>query len=1210
MQHSSNGISVSTSEVLKAEARWFRGEVDGVVSHQVDEHDPNSLSALCLSGGGIRSATFCLGVLQALAQKDMLGRFHYLSTVSGGGYIGSWLTAWIKREGHDKVMDQLAKPGPAMEPEPKPVHGLRAYSNYLSPVWGVSADSLSLVATFIRNLVLNWLVILPLLAALLILPRVHLAMLSWSEPNPRVTYVMLALAALLLVMTIAYIVADLPGKVLEADPANRFALLCFAPLVVACVLVSWAANWNAAALKGLGAITMAGIGAAIYVVAVGVGMFWRERRKLAPRASSFWDLVFTLASGAVGGWALYGVASFVPPPVDPPLNELMLASARELYATLCVPVLLAVFWAGGTVYAGLSSRIKGEDYREWWARAAAWWLGAGTVWVIAAVLVIYAPRWLMAAPWLQAPSGPETAGVGAALLGILAGAAGYWSKNGAKIKNQATSVIEAMGMKLLDLVSLVFIVALLLTMSIAVSCSLRYDTALGVEVTKAQKKPEWLKQAGWPRPLSAASAAAASAATKTTPPPPVVAASAPVVTRAHVAYSVVLGSPRPGLLLLVAVCLLGFGVLWSWAMGINTFSLHSMYGNRLARAYLGASNGHRRPHWFTGFDEADNPKFANVATAHDGNSPARRRLFHVVNVALNLVKPAGGRIEWQQRMAASFTMSPLHCGSAALGPQGAFVATTGYGDGHGGLSLGRAMAISGAAASPNMGYHTSKLVAFVMTFFNVRLGWWAPNPLPDFSRLWTKREPRLGAESLLKEATAGAAADSGFVYLSDGGHFENLGLYEMVRRGCRRIVVVDASCDVDYKFDDLQDALRKIHIDFGIPINFDEPLPTPAQARASGRHVAVATIRYDFADPQAQKGCLVYIKPVLSGDEPLDITCYAADNKKPGRAFPHQSTADQFFDEAQFESYRALGMHSVENIFQGWEQWPVAASPGVGGAPPAMPPHVPLVMDAETDAVKVVLPLSQPGPVDGLLPAAARGLQSASQQVLLATALTIGGVVGVTGTVGLRDSEVTLKEGAKVSLATTDLKLSANDLEVKLSDTDRKALGDQLARDQAALAAIQKAIENINIQQPERAVTLDAASLEAIRAATASLRNLPNQAQQAAVLAGIQKAIESINIRQPERAATLDPATLEAIRAATASLRNLPNQAQQAAALAGIQKAIESIRTPQPDQTVRLDPATQEALRGATASLRNIEEAVKDTPPRRSIRAVNEGTTR
>jgi hypothetical protein len=72
----------------------------------------------------------------------------------------------------------------------------------------------------------------------------------------------------------------------------------------------------------------------------------------------------------------------------------------------------------------------------------------------------------------------------------------------------------------------------------------------------------------------------------------------------------------------------------------------------------------------------------------------------------------------------------------------------------------------------------------------------------------------------------------------------------------------------------------------------------------------------------------------------------------------------------------------------------------------------------------------------------------------------------------------------------------------------------------------------------------------------------------------------------------------------------LPNQAQQAAALAGIQKAIESIRTPQPDQTVRLDPATQEALRGATASLRNIEEAVKDTPPRRSIRAVNEGTTR
>src|SRR5918912_547241 len=105
-------------------------------------------SALCLSGGGIRSATFCLGVLQGLARLNLLDKFDYLSTVSGGGYIGSWLTAWIHRTEAQNVLEKLRSyPKSKIDPEPKEIIHLRTYSNYLSPKIGIlSVDTWTLVA--------------------------------------------------------------------------------------------------------------------------------------------------------------------------------------------------------------------------------------------------------------------------------------------------------------------------------------------------------------------------------------------------------------------------------------------------------------------------------------------------------------------------------------------------------------------------------------------------------------------------------------------------------------------------------------------------------------------------------------------------------------------------------------------------------------------------------------------------------------------------------------------------------------------------------------------------------------------------------------------------------------------------------------------------------------------------------------------------------
>jgi len=243
--------------------------------------------------------------------------------------------------------------------------------------------------------------------------------------------------------------------------------------------------------------------------------------------------------------------------------------------------------------------------------------------------------------------------------------------------------------------------------------------------------------------------------------------------------------------------------------------------------------------------------------------------------------------------------------------------TAQYGDRHGGISLGTAMAISGAAVSPNQGYNTSPLLCFLMMLFNVRLGWWLGNPK---TKQFRHSGPRPALWPALKELT-GLTTDSGdWIYLSDGGHFDNLGLYEMIRRRCRCIVICDAGCDLQPNFEDLANAVRKVYIDFGVRIEFDSLDIKPRQPPpASGARCAIATIRY----PKSQRtGWLPYLKPAYQGtDERADIRGYAIAHQD----FPHESTTDQWFSESQLESYRALGDHTVERICAGGERPDVEA---------------------------------------------------------------------------------------------------------------------------------------------------------------------------------------------------------------------------------------------------------------------------------------------
>jgi hypothetical protein len=250
------------------------------------------------------------------------------------------------------------------------------------------------------------------------------------------------------------------------------------------------------------------------------------------------------------------------------------------------------------------------------------------------------------------------------------------------------------------------------------------------------------------------------------------------------------------------------------------------------------------------------------------------RPFPVINVALNLVE--GRNLAWQQRKATSFTMTPLHCGFSK-----GYRSSVEYG---GGVGLGTAMTISGAAATPNMGYHSSPAVTFLMTLFNVRLGWWLGNPTVTrkgvFHRIhnalfgretdpaYRRSDPVHSMYPLVNEAIGRTDDTYPYVYLSDGGHFENLGLYEMVRRRCRYIVVSDASHDPECSFEDLGNAIRKIQIDMGIKIEFEHISFYPKiRKMRGGRYCAVGEIRYaDVDGKDVKNGKLIYLKPARHRD--------------------------------------------------------------------------------------------------------------------------------------------------------------------------------------------------------------------------------------------------------------------------------------------------------------------------------------------------------
>jgi len=817
---------------------------------ETGEYEEN-LVGLAISGGGIRSATFALGILQRLKDIDLLRRVDYLSTVSGGGYIGAWLTGNVRRTRY--WLSGLTS-------WDESIGFLRDYSKYLAPQTGfLSADTWVIWATWVRNATLIQLTAVAWLAALFVSAFVMKAVFEWSriEWANTVEQVLLTVGFVILAANI--------GKSLhrpKPEPPTQHRWV---------VLLAWAGSFVAAALlwsvtvskqdyseiltsdyrvwpRYLEVLLFACLWLLAWISVSGDGTpSTRPVHPFLRFLGAFFAAVFSL--GVVylavtgvhyvfGVWASWGKDQY------------------GWYAFVFGPalVLLAVTVAV-TVFIGLIGRTSVDSRREWWTRYGAWLSIFGAGFMALSLAAVFGSVWLAKLIGISETVkwGAVVGWAGSSIAGLLAG-----NSNRTKGDGEGSSIslewVARIGGAL-------FIVGAVLILSSVLHFVL-------VQVWLPNPADTWWEDLNALLRSGPSLWGATNLALETT-------------------------------FLLLLLC----GGLFSWRFDLNTFGLNQFYRNRLVRCYLGATRwmpGLRKQDRFTGFDDKDDLSVEDLKWKPKDNPPYRGP-FHIVNCSLNL----GGSsdLSVKTRQSASFTVTPLVCGSDRhkLG----YAPVNGADGFAGGVSMGQAISISGAAASPNMGYNTSPLVAILLTMFNVRLAWWFPNP---GQKAWQWKLPPFGIKYLITEFLGLADETSAFVNVSDGGHFENLGIYELVRRHTKVIIASDGECDPDLAFGSLGNVIRICETDFGAKIDIDVTSIRKNEAGLSRAHCAVGRITYS----NGSLGYLIYLKSSVTGDEEVDVQQYRSVHPD----FPHESTADQFFTEDQFESYRRLGYQVAKLAFR------------------------------------------------------------------------------------------------------------------------------------------------------------------------------------------------------------------------------------------------------------------------------------------------------
>lgn len=347
------------------------------------------------------------------------------------------------------------------------------------------------------------------------------------------------------------------------------------------------------------------------------------------------------------------------------------------------------------------------------------------------------------------------------------------------------------------------------------------------------------------------------------------------------------------LVLAMVIVMVPVGIVTALLFGVvnvNFTSLHRHYRDKLAGTFLIRHSAGPGPR--AACEPAGRVRLSPLCDNLTGPYP----LF---NGALNV---PGSRVPGMQgRHTDLFLFSPAYCGSQLTG----YKPTEKWEDADDDLDLATVMAISGAAVSPQMGLATSAYLRFWLALLNIRLGYWINSPFRK--RHADKSKPNL--KHLFQEMLGSMDETGSHLYVSDGGHIENLGVYELLRRRCKYIIAVDGEQDVGMTFHALANLQRMSKSDLGIDIQIDvDDLRLDAEG-FSRSHFAFCRILY--SDSPREVGYLLYVKLSLTGNEGEFIRRYKMDEP----AFPHHSTADQFFTESQFEAYRALGEHIGEKLF-------------------------------------------------------------------------------------------------------------------------------------------------------------------------------------------------------------------------------------------------------------------------------------------------------
>jgi len=819
--------------------------------------EDKELWGIAFSGGGVRSATFCLGVMQALtcSKQKFMKRFDYLSTVSGGGYIGSCLSSLLS--GRDDT---------GLEHENSPFAGLRERDEYTDP-----AGTKLGVRHQMHHLRTH---------GEYLIPRSRLFSRDLQRAVGSVLPGMahtLMLFALLFVACVAAIHLVLAG--IEQD------LETIAPIV---------------SIEPIGADSM---GTLEYVKAV--PREWFELRivppfgKLISEASGCWrQLVGVVLFGML--WSLIAVinttrlaTTFIPAKIPPthrtragwtPEDERESQFVRRFNLWSVIAALALMM--------GLAARCRLLSGRDEYLAA----LLVPLAFAFGGLLLSHALTHFLQSHfarlvWIPGRSRKESR-FRRSLYGSLRGACIYGA-----VAAIALPVCLIVLFSLSDLPIKFF-------WSLAALAVAYWSSRRDADSAAAALLGGWLH-----RPLANITLVLSGAF-----------AFAQVSAWLLTWYRAMESQNIWYYSLWVGASALALFVLLGVVVDVNRISPHYFYRDRLTEAYLKTDARTERPQVdrqgmpLTVLRDDENLRLSDLGK-DNGRGP-----YHLIVAAMNL---AGSKeLNRKSFLSEHFIFSRDYIGSRVTG----WVRTSLYRENT--TRLARAMTISAAAVGSAMGPNTFAAQAFVTTLFNARLGFWTENPwmYRNGPPARPRHRPVFWPKYLLCEALRLTSAQEPRVNVSDGGHTgDNIGLLPLLQRRCTTIVACDAEADGKYTFDSFNNTVRMALTEENIKIDINlEPVmnreETPAGYKASSASVVVGNIEYPETSTGEPgfTGRLVYIKSSISQiDVPVHVANYAKGHKR----FPHETTADQFFDDAQFEAYRALGeslgSQAAEQLGQG-----------------------------------------------------------------------------------------------------------------------------------------------------------------------------------------------------------------------------------------------------------------------------------------------------